>query len=210
MTAAWVESTARAAVQIAAGRSIAGSVPAAVLLLWDAGSRSFLMSRLLIAGGVAWRSERSPPGRPRWAGRPRIAATRRPEPAILRATQTDREAAPADEGRGADKAPSIEGRWDVLYIAGNVDGKREAFVEPNMIVPITERMINLPILNVASRRLISGAASKDGRTGAGTLQPEQAGTDRLQGEPGLHRGAEGSRRCHPTSSPRTSVKSVRS
>ena len=168
VTVAWVESTARAAVQIAAGRSIAGSVPAAVLLLWQTGLRSLLMNRLLIAGGVAAAigviaAGSAAVGR---VGQGRgVAAARTGEPPR---TQTDRSAAPADEVRGADKAPSIEGRWVVLYIAGNVNGKREAFVEPNMIVPITERMINLPILNKQTAA-ISGVASKDGRTGAGVF-----------------------------------------
>ena len=168
VTAAWVESTARAAVQIAAGRSIAGSVPAAVLLLWQTGLRSLLMNRLLIAGGVAAAigviaAGSVAAGR---VGQGRgVAAARTGE---RPRTQTDRSAARADEVRGADKAPSIEGRWVVLYIAGNVNGKREAFVEPNMIVPITERMINLPILNKQTTA-ISGVASKDGRAGAGVF-----------------------------------------
>jgi hypothetical protein len=71
------------------------------------------------------------------------------------------------EYRKGEQAPSIAGRWQVLYMTGTVAGKREAFVEPNLIVPITERNINLPIFGVAS--IGSGSASTDGRQGAGNF-----------------------------------------
>ncbi len=138
VTAAWVESTARAAVQIAAGRSIAGSVPAAVLLLWQSASRSLLMSRLLIAGGIM----------------ATVGALAAASAALGRVTQD-----PGDVARGRvdrpqpkpEMPPSIAGHWIVLYIAGTAAGKRQAYVEPGLMMPITEDMINLPSLTANSR-----------------------------------------------------------
>jgi RNA polymerase sigma factor (sigma-70 family) len=133
VTAAWVESTARAAVQIAAGRSIAGSVPAAVLLLWQSASRSLLMSRLSMAGVVM-------------ATVGVLAAAS----AALGWVAQD----PGDVARGRveraqpepEKTSSIAGRWIVLYIAGTAAGKRQGYVEPNLLLPITAGEIPLPYL----------------------------------------------------------------
>jgi RNA polymerase sigma factor (sigma-70 family) len=138
MTAAWIESTARAAVQIAAGQSIAGSVPVAVLLLWQSASRSLLMSRLLIAGGVmatvgVLAAASAALG---WVAQ---------DPGGIATGRVDRaQPEPA-------KPPSISGRWVVLYIAGTVAGKREGYVEPGLMVPITDDMINLPSLTGNNR-----------------------------------------------------------
>ena len=95
VTATWVETTARAAVQIVAGRSIAGSVPASVLLLWQAGSRSLGMSRLLIAGGVAVAigTLSAGAGVLGWAAQDG-GARRRPGPAIRRARRRTARAGP--------------------------------------------------------------------------------------------------------------------
>jgi RNA polymerase sigma factor (sigma-70 family) len=170
VSAAWVESTARAAVQIAAGRSIAGSVPAAVLLLWRIGSRSSMMSRLLIACGVmamigvlaAGSISLGLAGQDGGDGGAARIDDRRTQ-------DLRKDLWPGEDGKG-EEAPSIAGRWEVLYIAGTVRGKREGYVEPNMLVPITERTINLPIFSGNEGPfIVSGAASKDGRTGAGTF-----------------------------------------
>jgi RNA polymerase sigma factor (sigma-70 family) len=175
VSAAWVESTARAAVQIAAGRSIAGSVSAGVLLLWQTGSRSLLMSRLLFAGGVVMT----------------IGALAAGSAALGRAGQdggnpgagkAGREARPA-EGRNGEEAPSIAGRWEVLYIAGTVRGKREVHVEPNLVVPITERTINLPVFSGnEGPSIVSDAPSEDGRRGTGTFSVNEQGPIAYRGK----------------------------
>jgi hypothetical protein len=45
-----------------------------------------------------------------------------------------------------EKPPSIAGHWIVLYIAGTAGGKRQGYVEPGLMVPVTEDTINLPSL----------------------------------------------------------------
>jgi RNA polymerase sigma factor (sigma-70 family) len=158
LTAAWVESTARAAVQVAAGRSIAGSVPAAVLLLWHSGSRSLLMTRLLIAGGVmatvgVLAAASAAPG---WVAQ---------DPSDVARGQVDR-AQPKTA-----KPPSIAGHWIVLYLAGTAAGKRQAYVEPGMMVHITEDTISLPLL--AGDHLIDHPRKMEYSTGreGGLLDP---------------------------------------
>src|SRR5262249_14000887 len=48
--------------------------------------------------------------------------------------------------------PPIAGRWGVLYIGGAGDlHRRVAYVEPGLIVPITEDIINLPGLTGKER-----------------------------------------------------------
>ena len=65
---------------------------------------------------------------------------------------------PREDGK-SEEAPSIAGRWEVLYVAGTVRGKREGYVEPNLLVPITERTINLPIFSGnEGPSIVSGAA----------------------------------------------------
>jgi RNA polymerase sigma factor (sigma-70 family) len=133
VTVRWVECTARAAVQIAAGRSIAGSVPAAVLLLWQSAARSLLMGRLLIAGAVMatvgiLAAASAALG---WVAQ---------DPGDLVRGRVDRaQPEPA-------KPPSIAGHWIVLYLAGTAAGKRQAYVEPGLMVHNTEDTINLPLL----------------------------------------------------------------
>ena len=87
-------------------------------------------------------------------------------------------------------------------------GNAKAIVEPNMIVPITEGTSICP--SYGTRRRSSPGRLKGWAARCRHLQREQAGTDRLQGEAGLHRGAEGSTSMSSTYSPRTSVNSVRS
>ena len=141
VTAAWVESTARAAVEIAAGQSIAGSVPAAVLLLWQSGSRSLLMSRLLIAGGVMATVEALAAGSA-------VLGLAGQDRGLYAPYAPNRLNPPPPEPK---KAHSIAGHWVVLYIAGTAAGKREGYVEPNLMVPITADTINLPVLTGNAR-----------------------------------------------------------
>jgi RNA polymerase sigma factor (sigma-70 family) len=165
VSAAWVESTARAAVRIAAGQSIAGSVPAAVLLLWHSGSRSLIMSRLLIAGGVvAMVGAVAASAALGWAPQDRSDLRAAGERDPLRAPSRG-EVRPAGEEDRDDQAPSIAGRWSILYIAGTTAGRRVAYVEPNLVVPITADSISLPVLTGNGRDPIHYRGNMEYSTG---------------------------------------------
>lgn len=156
------------------------------------------MSRLPIAGGVVATIGALAAGSVAlgWPGQDRgnagAAASDNP-----RRTQTGREARPAAEARKGEEAPSIAGRWSVLYIAGSVAGKREGYAEPNLLVPITEGTINLPMLTANDRDPIHyggtmeytidwkddyGVVTMKTRPGSGGPQKQMRGICRVGGD----------------------------
>jgi RNA polymerase sigma factor (sigma-70 family) len=139
-----VESTTRAAMQIAAGRPPAEVVSAAVSAVMKGAMERTSMDVLkgtawvlgfgALVGGLAaagLHGAASDPPRPSETG-------------ILRSDSGGdgpRSAAP-DAGVAAD----LRGRWEVLYLAGSIAGKREGYATPGLIVPVTNETINLPAL----------------------------------------------------------------
>ena len=123
------------------------------------------MSRLLIAGGVvATVGILAASAALGWAAQdrsdPRAAGERDP----LRAPSRG-EVRPAGEEERADQVPSIAGRWSILYIAGTAAGRRVAYVEPNLIVPITGDTISLPVLTGNGRDPVHYRSSMEYSTG---------------------------------------------
>ena len=140
--ASCVDATTAAAVRIAAGRPPAELVSAAVLAIVKAVSRGGLMNAVkgtalaalalgaLAAGAGGWvRAE--PRERPGEAGRQAAVG------------ESPRNGNPAREARDGH---DLRGRWDVLYVAGTVAGKREGYPTPNLVVPATDGTINIPAL----------------------------------------------------------------
>ena len=203
VTATWVETTARAAVQIVAGRSIAGSVPASVLLLWQAGSRSLGMSRLLIAGGVAVAigTLAAGTGVLGWAA----PGWRRRD-----GDQVRRSAAHAGGPQGPDRGRSPERRTGPLDrgpLASPLHGRERRRETRGLRRAESDRDHHAG--NDQSSHLQRGPVDGDHlecrpRGWADRyrhIRREQAGPDYLPGEPGLLRGAEGWIGCHPSPRP---------
>jgi RNA polymerase sigma factor (sigma-70 family) len=136
----WVDSATRAAVQFGSGRPIAELVRASVLTLVNRTSWSFVMSKwkyvgltLLTLGTLAGVGIGVLAGdRPFAAGDVQAAA----QPGAAQP------AARQEEG----KPPNIRGNWVVVYIAGTAAGKRQGYVMPNLMVPVTDQTMNLPFL----------------------------------------------------------------
>ncbi len=138
------DSTTRAAMQIAAGRPPAGVIPAAVSEVMRGVSRGLFMSNskaiVLVAvvgafaGGLAWAGLQGP-------------ASDQAEPSRTRTARTGSgEDGPRPGGAEPRDAASIRGQWEVLYLVGTVAGKREGYSMPGLVVPITDKTINLPTL----------------------------------------------------------------
>ncbi len=144
--ASWSDSTTRAAVQIAAGRPVAGAVPAAVSALMKTVSRELLMNKLqgatlaLVAlagiGGMALAGFGGQAGDRGPSSKPGAS-----HPAAGLGSPGD--GGPGGEARGV---ADIRGRWEVIYLGGAVSGGRQGFPTPNLIVPVTAETINLPSL----------------------------------------------------------------
>jgi RNA polymerase sigma factor (sigma-70 family) len=149
-SASWADATTRAAMQIAAGQPLTGTVAAGILTVMQGVSRGLFMNSLKAvalavvtlgalaagAGGLAWLGLRGSTGNlvdpsETRASRP-AAGEEGPQPG-----------GPRPEARDA---AEIRGQWEVLYLAGTVAGKREGYAMPYLIVPITDKTINLPAL----------------------------------------------------------------
>jgi RNA polymerase sigma-70 factor (ECF subfamily) len=136
----WVDSTTRAAVRVASARPIAELVRAPVLTLVNRTSWSSVMSKWKYVGlthltlwplagvgiGVLARH---------WL----FAAGD-----VQAAAQAGAAQPAASQKKG--KPPNIRGNWVVVYIAGTVAGKRQGYVMPNLMVPVTDQTMNLPFL----------------------------------------------------------------
>jgi RNA polymerase sigma factor (sigma-70 family) len=137
--ASWVDSTIRAAMQIVAGRPTAAVVSATVLSVVKNVSRELFMSSLkgvvavvVTLGALA-------------AGTAGLAWTAGGQKAPSDPAAPPQAAAEVKKPKGLDTA-DIRGSWEVLYMAGTVSGKREGYFMPNLLVPITDKSINLPTL----------------------------------------------------------------
>ena len=51
---------------------------------------------------------------------------------------------PALDPKTAGDVPDLRGSWELLYLAGTVNGERQGFLLPNLVVPLTNEWINLP------------------------------------------------------------------
>jgi RNA polymerase sigma factor (sigma-70 family) len=138
------DSTTRAAMLIAAGRSPAGVASAAVSHVMKGISMGLFMNSVkgialvavagALAGGLAWARLQGPASD---QAKPPRAQSPRPAPGG---------AGPRPRGAEAGNVAGILGKWEVLYLAGMVAGQREGYPTPGIVVPITEEMINLPFL----------------------------------------------------------------
>ena len=146
-SASLADLTSRAAMQLAADRPITDVVSATVLALMNVIPRRSSMNVLkgaalaavtlgALTGGLAWAALRIPSGE-----QVKPSAPRAPSPAAG-------ERAPRQGGLGPETGDTadIRGQWEVLYLAGTVAGKREGYSMPNLIVPATDKTINLPAL----------------------------------------------------------------
>jgi RNA polymerase sigma factor (sigma-70 family) len=137
--------TTQAAMQIAQGRPLAEVVSAAVSVVVQGMVRGSIMTGLkhitlaavvgALVGGLAWAKlwepasdQTVPPGLV--ASRP-VSGVDGPRPG-------------EPEPRGAG---DLGGQWEVVYLAGTVAGKREGYPMPGLLVPITDKTINLPALS---------------------------------------------------------------
>ncbi len=146
-SASLADLTSRAAIQLAAGRTLTLVISAEVIKLMNVISRRSYMIAIkgaalaavtlgALAGGLAWAALRVPTD-----DQVKPAAPRAPSPAAG-------ERAPRQGGLGPETGDTadIRGQWEVLYLAGTVAGKREGYAMPGLIVPATDKTINLPAL----------------------------------------------------------------
>jgi RNA polymerase sigma factor (sigma-70 family) len=148
--AAPAASTTRAAMQVAAGRSLTSVVSPTVLAVMDGVSRGLFMNSLKAAvpamvmlaalaaagaGGLAWAGLREPTGDQ--DGPSKFQASRPPA-----GEERPQNSNPAE----ARETPDIQGQWEILYVAGTVAGRRVGYSMPNLIVSATDKTINLPTL----------------------------------------------------------------
>jgi RNA polymerase sigma factor (sigma-70 family) len=149
-SASWADATTRAAMQIAAGQPLTGAVSTAVLAVMKGVSRGLFMNSLKRAalavvtlgalaagaGGLGWAGIGEPTGDREDPSRSRVS-----RPAA--GGEGPRNGVPEPEIRDTG---GIRGQWEVLYVAGTVAGKREGYPMPNLMVPVTDKTINLPEL----------------------------------------------------------------
>jgi uncharacterized protein (TIGR03067 family) len=140
----------RAAMQIAAGRPLAGAVSPAVLIVMKGVSRGLFMNRLKAtalavvtlgalaagAGGLAWAA----------LGQPASDQEAPPRPQPSRPAAGEEGRRNQGPGPAARDAADLRGSWEVLYVAGTAAGQREGYAMPLLIVPATDKTINLPAL----------------------------------------------------------------
>jgi RNA polymerase sigma factor (sigma-70 family) len=145
--ASWVESTTRAAMQIAAGRPLPGAISPAVVaviressmgLFRNSSKRAALAVVTLgaLAAGLVRAGLLTPTGDPENPARIQTARA-------AAGAQVPRNEGPRPEARDT---VDFRGQWQVLYVAGPVAGKREGYPTPDLTVRATDKTIELPTL----------------------------------------------------------------